>query len=115
MARTSNYPRAAAARYVPGRRRLGLYLCLSCNHPLVFHKVHGGSEPCFFCPPDNCLVELCKCKKYEGMKLTVLPHSRHKSTATKWGSWGFLYFAMKDEQTLINGAEPVVERVVINR
>ena len=49
------------------------------------------------------------------MKLTVLPHNLHKSTGIRWGSWGMLYFAMKDEQTLVNGAEPVIERVVINR
>ena len=92
-----------------------MYICTSCDHPLVFHRPHGGSEPCCLCPPDDCLVENCRCVRYDGMKLTILPHRSHRSTGTRWGSWGVLFFAMKDDQIIVSGAEPIVEKVVIRR
>jgi len=92
-----------------------MYLCTSCNHPLVFHRVHGGQEPCCLCPPDNCLVEYCGCSRYEGMKLTEVSHGAHKAAGMRWGSWGVLFFAMKDDQVLVSGGEPIIERAVIKK
>jgi hypothetical protein len=61
------------------------------------------------------MVEGCRCAMYSGMKLTIVPHRIHKSAGVRWGSWGVLFFAMKDDQILVSGAEPVIEKVVIRR
>jgi len=49
------------------------------------------------------------------MKLTLLPHRSHKFAGVRWGSWGVLFFAIKDDQTIVSGAEPIIEKVVINK
>jgi len=87
-----------------------MHVCLSCNHYLVYHEPPGGDEPCYLCPPTRCLVEGCKCSRYEGMVLTDRPHKEHKAMQIRWGSWGVVVFSTEEDLTIVNGPEPLVER-----
>jgi hypothetical protein len=49
------------------------------------------------------------------MKLSVVPHRNHKSAGMRWGSWGNLFFVMKDDRVLIGGPEPIIEKVAITK
>lgn len=90
-----------------------MYMCLSCGHFLIFHKPRGGKEPCYLCPPAECLVEGCTCSVYKGTRLTDRPHEDHPSMRVRWGSWGLVVFSLDEDRTFVSGAEPVVERVGI--
>ena len=87
-----------------------MYVCLGCDHPLVFHKPRGDKEPCYLCPPCECLVKGCACAEYKGTALTERPHKDHLSMKIRWGSWGFLDFASEEDFTYVSGGEPVIER-----
>jgi len=90
-----------------------MYVCSSCDHSLVFHKPVGGKEPCYLCPPAECLVKGCRCTLYKGFKLTYRPHEEHASWKVKWGSWGFVDFTERDEYTFVSGPQPAIERAGI--
>jgi hypothetical protein len=90
-----------------------MYVCESCGHYLVFHKPRGDKEPCYLCPPVGCLVEMCPCTEYKGVRLTNRPHEVHRSWRVLWGSWGYIVFSAKEDYTFVSGPEPVVERVPI--
>jgi len=87
-----------------------MYVCLKCDHQLVFHKPRGGNNPCYLCPPCECLVKGCSCTDYKGTELTDRPHKDHLTMKIRWGSWGFLDFTSEDDRTFVSGAEPAVER-----
>ena len=91
----------------------GMYACLSCGHFITFHKPRGGMDPCYLCPPLECLVRRCKCSKYEGTMLTDRPHMEHLSMRVRFGSWGPVLFSTEEDRTFVSGAEPPVERAGI--
>jgi len=87
-----------------------MYICITCGHLLNFHKPKGGKDPCYLCPPDECMVAKCSCRAYDGTKLTDRPHKDHLSMRMKWGSWGVVNFSSEDDITFVGGPEPIIER-----
>jgi len=87
-----------------------MHTCLSCGHYLSFHKPRGEKEPCYLCPPKECLIEGCNCAEYTGTMLTDRPHKDHISMRVKFGSWGPVIFSTDEDRTFVSGAEPPVER-----
>jgi len=87
-----------------------MFVCLGCDHLLTFHKPRGGKDPCYLCPPCECLVKGCKCTEYKGTGVTERPHADHPSMKMRWGSWGFLDFTSDEDRTFVGGPEPVIER-----
>ena len=89
-----------------------MYVCSSCGHFLVFHKPRG-KDPCYLCPPAECLVERCRCTEYNGIKLTNRPHEEHASGRVRWGYWGPIVFTASEDHTFVSGPEPAIERAGI--
>ena len=87
-----------------------MYVCMGCDHLLVFHRPRGGNDPCYLCPPCECLVEGCDCAEYRGTQVTDRPHKDHLEMKVLFGSWGLIDFSSEESCTFVGGPEPVIER-----
>jgi len=87
-----------------------MYMCGSCNHPVVFHEATPPKEPCYLCPRGKCKVSRCTCAHYDGIQLSSKPHAVHKLETLQWGNWGTVLFTNTEEWTSVSTPTPVIER-----